>query len=170
MNSLLRYYQNMLLLRANPQDCPVSSALQRLLIAIYLIVAVFAGIPEWGTMVSLIHALIELGILYTFLLLLLKQRRERIHQTFNAILGITILMNLVYGVLAHFFLTSNPEEAFSNPVAPLFLGLFVWTVTVYGHIFRNALEIGLSGGVLLSFVYLVANTIIVLSVTQTLGF
>lgn len=171
MDKLLAYYGRLLLLRANPQDCPPSSVLQALLMAIYLLVSIVTSIPAWGVMLSVVRSLLDLAILVLFIHLLLRKRRTRVHQTLNALLGVGIVFGTLSGVLAFAFAGEvGSEEVASSPAGLLLFGLLLWLILVYGHILRQAIEVTLGGATLISFLYIIVSTFVVLKISSMLGF
>ena len=163
MNQLIRYYINMVTLKAKPQDCPASQSLQNILIMIYLVLAVISALSIYNLWGSLVTSVLDLGILYMFTLVLLSSKRERIHQTFNAFLGSGIIIGVFSAVCSYLFQVDPETDAISDAGIVVFLLIFFWIVVVFGHIIRHAVDTSLSVGIALGFGYVIVNTIVIIT-------
>ncbi len=161
MYELIKTYWQLCLLRLGPQDLPNSSVLLYATLVVYLVVDFALTVLDLSFGASILAALIDAGLLLAFTGLLLWGRSlpERMTQAFTALLGSGALLGaLAFPVLSWQFAlgVKNP-----NILVPslLLLALFVWNITVVGHIFRHALSgsIGLGLGLAVLYVFISIN-------------
>lgn len=135
------------LLRANPQDLPSSTRLTTLALAVYVATdAIMAFIT-----VPFVRAL-QFAAVDTFLLaalahmaLSLRHLSVRLRQTLTALAGCGVV--LAIPALAVMALIG------STLPAVVWVPLLLWSVAVYGHILRHALEIRYALGIAAACVY-----------------
>lgn len=168
MNQLIQYYINMVMLKAKPQDCPVSQGLQNILIMIYLVLAVISALSIYNLWGSLFTSVLDLGVLYMFTHVLLGSKRERIHQTFNAFLGSGIIIGVFSAVCSYLFQVDPETDVISDGGIIVFLLIFFWIVAVFGHIIRHAVDTSLSVGIALGLGYVIVNTIVIITFSELL--
>ncbi len=135
------------LLRANPQDLPPSTRLTALALAVYCatdVVMAFITVP-------LARAL-QFAAVDTFLLvalahmaLSLRHLGVRLQQTLMALAGCGILLAIPALIVMGWIGATLP------PV--VWVPLLLWSVAVYGHILRHALEVRYSLGIAAACVY-----------------
>ncbi|MGD8346622.1 MAG: hypothetical protein PVI83_05220 [Lysobacterales bacterium] len=137
----------MMRLRSGPQDLPASPGITLLLAALYITSGFVAGgvldEADYGerTLVSVALQFIVAGILLN-----VRGLQSRLLQTVAALAGTGLLFGLAsIGILSWI----NPEQPQAG-LAVSYLGLFLWSLAVDGHIYRNALSIRLGTGVLLA--------------------
>lgn len=158
MNPLLKQLVEICLLRRGPQDLPYSIPLTRGLVAVGvgldLIYAALLDLPQ-----PLPRILLSLALLLAlpWLLLNLRQRRERYVQTLAALAGTSLLFTVVFLPLALFAAGLPPivPDVAPTPGQLLFgwltLGLVGWKLAVNGHILRQALDWPYLSALLLAF-------------------
>ena len=168
MNKLIEYYLNMVMLKARPQDCPASKGLQHFLVVIYFVLAVISALSIYNIWGSVVTSLLDLTILYMFTLVLLSNKKERTHQTFNAFLGSGIIIGVVSALCSHLFQINPETETISDAGIIVFLLIFVWIVIVFGHIIRHAVDTSLSIGIALGLGYVIINTIVIITFSDLL--
>ena len=169
MQALVQYYLNMVLLRANPQDCPPSQTLQLSLLLLYFLISVFTTLALYSLWPSVVHGVLDLTLLYIFVQLLLMGAKERIHQTFSAFLGAGVLIGLVNAFFSHALITRDDIGSISDLDKILFFLIFVWAVIVYGHIVRHALGVNLSSGIGIILAYALVSIIFLRAIFFALG-
>lgn len=169
MQYIFLHYYRMIFLRANPQDCPVSNALQLSLLLLYFVVSVVTALSLYNLWSSIAHTIIELALLYIFAQILLINSKERIHQTFSAFLGSGALIGIVSAILSHLVVEQRSEESISVADFVLFSILFAWLVIVYGHIVRHAINVNFSSGIGIVIAYALITIILRQSISTTLG-
>lgn len=156
----------MALLNARPQDCPVSKVLQKTLIILYIILSVLNALSLYDITRGLAHSLIDLSILFLFTQLLLRARPQRIHQTFNAFLGVGLCIGLIQMLGAYSFISGADEKTISDLGRIFFFVIFVWMIAAYGHIVRHALEVSLVTGVSISLAYTLIGAFVLRIISQ----
>jgi hypothetical protein len=145
--TLLRQLVDLCLLRGGPQDLPHSLALTRGLIvagiAVDLIYASLLDMPQPLLRMALSLALL---LLIPWLLLGLRERRQRYLQTLAALAGSSLLFTLAFLPLALYAAELPPlvPDTAPEPGHVLFswitLILLSWKLVINGHIYRNALD------------------------------
>ena len=155
---MIRTLFDMMRLRSGPQDLPAGSALAMLLAFAWLVQGLLTdrALDSPG---SGLRTLLAIAIQFGAVIALLNLRRQaaRIPQTISALAGTGFIFGLL-GLLL--LLQLDPAEPQPN-VAMACLGLFVWSLAVDGHIYRHALSIKMSLGVLVAVLIFAANLIIV---------
>lgn len=170
MQALLILWQKFFticLLRQGPQDLPVSSFLLQLSFISYAITAGLLYMDQltWGlALIAGLTETIQLSLL-TFMVLSVASYGARGMQTVTALLGTGSLFNLFAAPLI-FWISNIPEGRSPGFPALLLLGCSLWSMVVYGHIFRTAFSSRHFGiGLGISFIIL-----IIISATQDLLF
>jgi len=151
---LIRTLFDILRLRSGPQDLPAGSGLAIILSIAWLgqglLTDQILGETESAPR-SLFAVLVQFGAVIA--LLKLRNRAARIPQTISALAG----TGFIFGLLALLLvLQLDPQQP--NPGLALgYLGLFIWSLLVDGHIYRHALSIKMSLGVLVAVLIFGAN-------------
>ena len=147
MSRVIFQLLDILRFRAGPQDLPSAWSLAILLALAYMSQGYIADHLLEDTEASprsMVSVVIQ--FLATALLLQVRRQWSRFAQTVTALSG----TGLFFGAVSIFIVTrANPET--SNPGLALFwLAAFVWSVAVDAHIYRHALSITMSLGVLVA--------------------
>jgi len=154
---LIRTLLDIMRLRSGPQDLPPGN-----LLAVALAVAWLAqgfltdrALDEAG---SAQRALLSIALQFGVIVALLNLRKQaaRIPQTISALAGTGIIFGLLALVLV---LQLDPAKPQPN-VALAYLGLFIWSLVVDGHIYRHALSTKISLGILVAVLIFAANFIL----------
>jgi len=151
----------MLRLRAGPQDLPAGAGLAALLTIAWLAQGLLMD-QALDEPASGARNLIAIGVQFATIAALLKLRNHaaRIPQTFSALAGTGFIMGLLaFAVLAQLD-PGRPQPG----LALAYLGLFVWSLAVDGHIYRHALSTKMSFGVLVAVLIFAANFILLRAV------
>ncbi len=160
MKALFDYFLDLCLFRKGPQDVPWSPALLVLVWAMdllvgWLLIGDFSIHPFRALMESLLDSALTLGVLW--LLLEWRAKTARFVQAATAALGSGALLSAIalpVSRLAASGVTRSPQADWGGM---LLLGLVVWSVAVFGHILRHALDIKTGEGMALSFIYTVLS-------------
>jgi hypothetical protein len=152
---LLRFWLKLCLLRVAPQDLPASSWLLGFSILCYAVVSVLVMALSYGFADGVRVALLELGLLATFvsMLLYLLNKPARIGQTLSALTGAGALL----GLPALLLVLVVPEHE-ASPVSVAWLMLLVWNLLVTAHIMRHALSSSLAIGLGVALLYILIST------------
>ena len=148
----------MLRLRSGPQNLPASWPLAILLVAAYLVQNLISGQQledENAAAKSLLAICLQVVVLTG--LLYWRKHLERFPQTLSALAGVGIVFNAVTWVL---LTQSNP--AVNQPLLALaWFAVFIWSLFVDAHIYRNSLSVPLSMGMLITVLTLAASYVLI---------
>jgi len=152
----LRFYLDVCLLKASPQDAPSSTSIQYLTILAYWAAGVVLTSLNQTFLAAIFIALVQTILVLFFINLSLWIRKfpDRIIQTVTAFTGSGFIISLV--ALPVIFMLSQADVT-SNVIYSLFwVTLVIWETVVVANIFRHALEIPLyaSMGVALILMYM----------------
>jgi hypothetical protein len=140
------------LLRANPQDLPVSTALMLAALAAHFAadaVSAEAGLAFASVLqASAAQTLLLAALTHTGLML--RHREARVRQTLTALAGCGALLTL----LAWGAVTALGALL---PAQYLWAPFLLWFLAVYGHILRHAFDMPLAYGVLAALAYLLLS-------------
>lgn len=160
MNSFIHNLLNILRLRTGPQDLPVSWPLTLAVCAIYVGEGILTG-QHVGAESGPAKSVTAAGIQFLSVAVLLNFRGvpERLPQTLLAFAG----TGFIIGLLVFFFLLQADPERNQPVLALLWIGIFGWSLAVDAHIYRHALSIAMSRGLLVAVVVL-AFTYVVMEI------
>lgn len=154
---------DILRLRGGPQDLPADQGT----LVFWMGASVFTGIlvaaPMHGVATSLYLSMLDLAVLYLFVMTLLGLRgmTGRWLQTYIALVGTSALLGLVMAALLWAFPPDFAEEQVSPPALIAYLGLVVWLLLVFGHILQQALDLGgRMTGVAIALGFLILSSVI----------
>lgn len=154
---LLLSFLDMLRFRSGPQDLPVSKGFTLLVVAIYLGSGLLAGnvLEEEGYAG---RVMLAIGVQFAAITLLLNARNlsERLPQTLAALSGTGFL----FGLMSLYLLGLIDREQPQAGLAGIYLLLFLWSLAVDGHIYRNALSSKMGFGVLVAVTIFTINLIL----------
>lgn len=158
MNELFKRLIDLLRLRAGPQDLPASWAITGVVMAIFMGQALITA-QNLGGATEAARSVLSVVVQFTAVAVLLRLRKhpERLQQTLLALAGTGIAL----GLLAYVFLLQADPEVDQPWLALVWFGIFGWSLAVDANIFRHALGITMSTGVLIA-VLLLAFTFVVL--------
>jgi hypothetical protein len=143
MFRLLTIWLDICLLRAGPQDLPVSQVLLGLTLAGYLLVSTLLSLPGYPAITALQIAVADLGLLIVFAasVLYLTGNMARMNQTLSALAGSGTLLGLLALPLVQSLYLAEEAEQVSMPVLMFWLLLMGWSLLVVAHIIRHALSV-----------------------------
>jgi hypothetical protein len=152
MQALLRYFWQLALLRATPQDLPAAPALLILIAGAGVLVGALNGRDLFGGFAPALGAnLLELLLSLAMLMVALRLQgfAGRLVQSASAFLGLGLLAGIARQavVAAGTIAGGNGLLVFADVV------LAVWLHFALGHVLRHALEIPLMAGVVVVFSY-----------------
>jgi hypothetical protein len=152
--TLLRILQ----LRAGPQDLPASWPATIAIIAVYLAENMYTG-KQLGDGDAAIKSFSITALQFAAVAVMLYLRKfpERLAQTLGALAGAGAILGLVAFVLV---LQADPDR--NQPVLALFwFAIFAWSLVVDAHIYRHALSVRMSQGMLIAVLLLAASYVLV---------
>jgi len=147
---------NMMRLRGGPQYLPASWRLMVFLVSIYLVQNVITGQnlqDENAAFKSLVAIGMQIFVLAG--MLYWRQRMERFAQSLSALAGVGFIFNLITWIL----LTQSNPESDQPYLALAWFAVFIWSLFVDAHIYRNAMSVSFSTGMLITVLVLAANYI-----------
>ena len=155
--NLFKIFLDVCLLRAKPQDVPYSFqllAVTAVTAVVSYILALEPAMNQFAQVLGTQKSIIVMSIaenaffaLTVWVIIRLRGRQERFVQAITAMFGASTLIRLVVWLIVG-LLDGGVNSTGAGLAGILVLGLTLWLVIVYGHIFRNTLEITLVGGIL----------------------
>ncbi|MCP3670064.1 MAG: hypothetical protein GY814_06450 [Gammaproteobacteria bacterium] len=164
MKPLFELFFNICLLRAKPQDIPVSSALM----LVMLLATIVSGVPAIIGQIGGLAPALMIGVMDVALILVLLKiflrlagLSSRLLQTATALFGTGVLINLL-SIPIQMMLDASPDNSASQFFgALLFFVLLAWSLVIMGHILRHSFKLQLSSGVLVAMGYfMLINTLV----------
>jgi hypothetical protein len=154
---LIQSLLEMMRLRSGPQDLPRGQSLAVILALVYIAQGFIAD-RVLDASDAAPRTLVAIGIQFALITALLKLRglNARVHQTIAALAGTGFLFGLLSIALLSAVDPSRPQAE----IAFLYLGLFLWSLAVDGHIYRHALSATLGLGVLLAVLIFLVNFLV----------
>lgn len=157
MSSVLYRLLDVMRLRAGPQEMPQGWAAAIFFSLIYLSQGLFAD-QALGESDSIRRAFVAISVQFgvTSVLLGFRQLRARLPQTLSALAGTGVLFAII-----SLLLIMQAKPGVDQPaLALLWLGVFFWSLTVDAHIYRSALSITMSVGMLIAVVIFGINFLV----------
>lgn len=158
VNGILLSLANLLRLRGGPQDLPVSWPLMLFLVTAYLLQNLITGqqledqnAAAKSLVAMCLQVLLLTGLLYW------RRHTERFPQTLSALAGVGIFFNTITWSL----LTQSDLETNQPILALIWLAVFIWSLFVDAHIYRNSLSMSLSMGMLVTVLALAASYVLI---------
>ena len=153
-------YVRIALLRAGPQDLPVSRQLLPVTAVACILLSLALGtlLPseaDSGLFLVLFDSLLTLG--WYWLVLRVARHPERFAQTTAAVFGFQLVMAPLFALVSWLFLRNMNDTTWQVPVSLLMLAVALWTLTVVGRILRAATDWSMSMCVALVFAQALAS-------------
>jgi hypothetical protein len=161
MGSILARLTEILRLRSGPQDMPAGWPPAILLSVAYIAQGFWADriFNETDTSPRSLLA-ITIQFLIITAVLNIKQLKSRLPQTLTTLAG----AGLIFGFLSILLIYLADPETINPLLALLWFALFLWSLAVDAHIYRQALSITMSLGVLLAVLIFAATFILIQTV------
>jgi hypothetical protein len=147
MSQLLLKLLDVMRLRAGPQDMPAGWSVAIVFSLVYLGQGFIAD-QILNETDSAPRGLIAVSIQFvvTAILLSFRQMSSRLAQTLTALAGSGILFGFISIILV-----TQSVSGVAQPALELFwLGIFIWSLAVDGHIYRKTLSLSMSMGMLIA--------------------
>lgn len=156
MSGIIIDLANMLRLRGGPQYLPGSWLLTGFLVTAFLVQNLVTG-QQLEDESAALKSLIAISLQIFVLVGLLHWRRhtERFAQTLSALAGV----GLVFNAITWFLLTLSDTASDQPYLALTWFAVFIWSLFVDANIYRNALSVPLSAGMLITVLLLAASYI-----------
>ena len=158
MNGILMNLVNMLRLKGGPQHLSASWALVILVLMVYLAQNLVTG-QQLDDENAAAKSLLAISLQVVILTGLLYWRRllVRFPQTLTALVGVGIVFNFLTWIL----LTQSDPATNQPMLAMIWFGVFIWSLFVDAHIYRNALSVKLATGMLITVLALATSYVLI---------
>ena len=158
MNGMLMNLAQILRLRSGPQNLPASWPLMVILLSAYLVQNLITGQqlddPNAAAK-SLLAICLQIAVLTG--LLIWRKHPERFAQTMSALASVGIFFNAITWALLSL---SDPTS--NQPIlAVIWFGVFIWSLFVDAHIYRNSLSVPFAIGMLVTVLILAASYVLI---------
>lgn len=157
MQALIETFWSIMRLRAGPQILPASNFLLAPILLLHWAVGVGLGAFSLAPGMALASALAGtvMVVIFVHALLGLRGLRARAIQTLTALAGCEVLLGaLAIPLTAWFFAVPEAQRALPGLLSLLVLG---WNIALAGHIFRHALGISSSMGLVAALGYILVS-------------
>ncbi len=153
----IRYFIDLCLLKAGPQDAPYSVVMRNIAILAYWSTGVVITLFNQNLFQAVLLASVQTVLLLflTQLVLWIRKFPQRAVQTMTALMGAeTIIALAAIPVLV--WVSDSPAESLQTLLNVVWIALIAWEALVTAHILRHSLELPfLAGlGIALVFIYM----------------
>jgi len=141
MQALFNLFLDICLFRKGPQHVPFSVALLKVCLLAYGLSGLLVLSLNTPLLVALLQVLLDLALLggLLYLALTLHRHPRRFEQTLSALTGAGTLIGLLALPLISWIIHQQPEVDLELPQLLLWV-LWVWSISIMGHILRQACE------------------------------
>jgi hypothetical protein len=152
LTSVLTNLLKMVVLSRAPQDLPYRPQLAWMMALIYVVTGFF--ILQATARVD--HALLDMLVMlmtqagFTYVLLIIINKQPRFVQTITALLGVSVIFNLLSWPVFSVLSDNSLSEQHQHTMALVFLMFMSWEVLVKAHIYRHALDMPMVSALLVS--------------------
>lgn len=158
MTDVLMNLARMLRLRGGPQHLPASWPLMIFLLSAYLVQNLVTGQQlqdENAAAKSLLAICLQVVVLTG--LLIWRKHPERFAQTMSALAAMGVIFNVITWALL-----SMSDPTSNQPVLALvWFAVFIWSLFVDAHIYRNSLSVPFAIGMLVTVLILAASYVLI---------
>lgn len=158
MNGVLMSVAQLLRLRGGPQNLPASWPLMVILISAYLVQNLITGQQledQNAAAKSLLAISLQVAVLTG--LLFWRKHPERFAQTMSALASVGIFFNTITWALL-----SQSDPTSNQPLlALIWFAVFIWSLFVDAHIYRNSLSVPFAIGMLVTVLILAASYVLI---------
>lgn len=158
MNGVIISLINLLRLKGGPQNLPASALLMIFMVSAYLLQNLVTG-QQLEDENSAAKSLLAISLQIAVLAGLLRWRgvTERFPQTLTALAGVGVFFNMV----TWFLLMQSDPTAEQPFLALTWFAVFIWSLFVDANIYRHALSVALSMGMLITVLLLAASYVLI---------
>jgi hypothetical protein len=134
---------NVLRLRKGPQDLPADPAVLVFWMGASVISGILVAGPLYGAWISVFLSVLDLALLYLFVLLLLGMRglTWRWLQTYTAMVGVSAVLGIGMAILLWVFPPDYVGREVSGVGLVAHLMVLIWLLTAFGHILHQSLRL-----------------------------
>lgn len=160
MSKIVKTLLEICFLQKGPEDLPSQYELLFVLLGFNLAVSVWLGSVIHGYQLAILLSIMGVILSLIFIKVLLIKTPERFVQTFCAMLGAAILIDIASVPIMYPLLSETLDENIAVIFSILSLLIYVWIVVVYGFIFSRAISSTLGFGISISIGYILLSYII----------
>ena len=155
MAALFRKFWDICLLSVGPQDIPYSRGLLKALLLLYFFIETISWLASEDFAWAVLVTGLDILILFLFVYLILKafNKTSRFVQTASSFLAVGSLFQLLELPLMYMLEYGRQNESAGADVALVLIGLYSWSLAVFAHIFRQALEVRMLSAFVLTLCY-----------------
>jgi hypothetical protein len=158
MSGVLLNLAQMLRLRGGPQNLPASWPLMIILLSAYLVQNLVTGQQledQHAAAKSLLAICLQVVVLAG--LLVWRKHPERFAQTMSALAAMGIFFNVITWALL-----SMSDPTSNQPIlALIWFAVFIWSLFIDAHIYRNSLSVPFAIGMLVTVLILAASYVLI---------
>jgi hypothetical protein len=155
MEALIRLFGNICIFKQGPQDIPASLSFFIVILLTNFIVEVLLGIAFDSLAIAALLSLSSVFALfiYTWIWLSLFKLSNRFLQTASAFVGVSVFTNTVCFIplIIIWKIGLIPSDSF----ALIYNLLLIWILSIYAHIYKNALNISFFLGLALAITFFI---------------
>lgn len=151
---------NICLLKKGPEDLPSQSDLMFVLLVLNLAISIWLGSVIHESQLAILLSIVGVIFSLVFVKVLLRKKPERFVQTFCAMLGAAIIIDIVSIPIMYPLLSEALNESVTLIYSLLALAIYAWFVAVYGFIFSRAISSALGYGISISVGYVLLSYMI----------
>ncbi|MDX1811908.1 MAG: hypothetical protein R3240_08175 [Gammaproteobacteria bacterium] len=168
MINWLKFFVELCLLKAAPQDAPSSRSALYVTVVSYFAIGTLITLHTQTLLAATITALIETGLMIflTNLILWARKTPERFTQSITSLMGAGTLIGLIAIPVLNLVTGVGSEEAIASV---LWITLIVWQTLVIGHILRHTMDIPLIAGIGVALIYMYMSFAITLRILKVLA-
>ncbi len=172
MITWIKFFFQICLFKAAPQDAPSSKSVLYVAVIAYFLVALVITLQTQELAQSIVAASIQTGLIIfvTNLVLWIRKTPERYVQTISALMGACALIGVLAIPILNLIINSGGLEGFNFVLWFIFIA---WEALVVAHIFRHTMELPFLAGLGMSLIYMYLSFAITLRIlrvmTMTVG-
>jgi len=153
MSAIIRILFDICQLRKGPEDLPANNSLVALLVVISITVALILGSYVHDYKISFVLSIVGMAITFIFLKILLVKKPERFMQTFCAMLGVAILIDIISVPVIFPLLNEELNPNLKMLFSFLAIAVYIWYVVVNGFIVSRAISSTIGYGISIVIAY-----------------
>lgn len=153
MSALIKILFDICLLRKGPEDLPANDSLMWLLVISSLVISLCLGSIIHGYKSAFVMSFAGVTITFIFAKILLLKKPERFIQTFSAMLGVTLLIDIISVPVIFPLLDENLNQTLKVLFSFLAIATYIWYVVVNGFIVSRAIAVTLGFGISIVIAY-----------------
>ncbi len=160
MSAIIKLLFDICLLRKGPEDMPASIYLMSVLFAVSLLVSTFLSSAMHGFKVAASLSIVGLLVTFVFVKIILIKKSERFIQTFSAMLGVSIIIDIISVPVIYPLLSEKLNENAAGLFWLLALAVYAWFIATFGFIISRAISSTLGYGISIAVGYALVSYMI----------